>query len=77
MIIKVILNFFKKCTIDNYSKSDKSLVFFSYILGGFGSNIGRQLKNIVDATDANGSTISVMRLRWWNDIEKCFKRIKE
>ena len=45
--------------IGNYSKSDKPLAFFSYIAGGFGSNIDKQLKNIVDATDVNGSAISV------------------
>ena len=45
--------------IGNYSKSDKPLAFFSYIAGGFGSNIDKQLKNIVDVTDVNGSAISV------------------
>ncbi len=45
--------------IGNYSKSDKPLAFFSYIAGGFGSNIDKQLKNIVDATDVNGSAVSV------------------
>lgn len=45
--------------IDNYSKSDKPFAFFSYIAGGFGSNIDKQLKNIVDATDVHGSAISV------------------
>lgn len=45
--------------IGNYSKLDKPLVFFSYIAGGFGGNIDKQLKNIVDATDVNGSAISV------------------
>ena len=45
--------------ISNYSKSDKPLAFFSYIAGDFGSNIDKQLKNIVDATNVNGSAISV------------------
>lgn len=45
--------------IGNYSKSDKPLAFFLYIAGGFGSNIDKQLKNIDDATDVNGSAISV------------------
>ncbi len=45
--------------IENYSRSDKPLAFFSYIAGGFGNNIDKQIKNIVDATTVNGSAISV------------------
>ena len=48
--------------IQNYSKSDKSLAFFSYIAGGFGSNIDKQLNNIVDATGVNGSAMSVSNM---------------
>ena len=40
--------------ISNYSKSDKPLAFFSYIAGGFGSGIDKQLKNIVNASGVNG-----------------------
>lgn len=45
-----------------YSESDKPLAFFSYIAGGFGSNIDTQLKNIVDATKVNGSAMSVSNI---------------
>lgn len=45
--------------IGNYSDSEKPLAFFSYIAGGFGSNIDKQLRNIVDATTVNGSAINV------------------
>lgn len=48
--------------IQNYSKSDKPLAFFSYIAGGFGSNIDKQIKNIVDATGVNGSAMSVSNM---------------
>ena len=45
--------------IANYSKSDKPLAFFSYIAGGFGSSIDKQLRNIADATGVDGSAMSV------------------
>ena len=45
--------------INNYSKENKPLAFFSYIAGGFGNGIEKQIKNIVAATDVNGSAISV------------------
>lgn len=45
--------------VENYSRSDKPLAFFSYIAGGFGNNIDKQIKSIVDATTVNGSAISV------------------
>ena len=48
--------------IHNYSKSDKPLAFFSYIAGGFGSNIDKQLNNIVEATGVNGSAMSVSNM---------------
>ena len=48
--------------IGNYSKSNSPLAFFSYIAGGFGSNIDSQLRAIVDATGVNGSAISVSNM---------------
>lgn len=48
--------------IGNYSQSDKPLAFFSYIAGGFGSNIDKQLNNIVSATGVNGSAMSVSNM---------------
>ncbi len=46
----------------NYSESDKRLAFFSYIAGGFGTNIDKQIQSIVDATGVNGSAISVTNM---------------
>lgn len=43
----------------NYSHSDKPLAFFSYIAGGFGSNIDGQLMRIVGETGINGSAVAV------------------
>ncbi|MDE7431971.1 MAG: hypothetical protein K2N34_08670 [Lachnospiraceae bacterium] len=48
--------------IDNYSKTDKLLAFFSYIVGSFGNNIDNQPKNIIDTTGINVSVISVSNL---------------
>lgn len=48
--------------IGNYSQSNRQLAFFSYIAGGFGSNIDRQLRAIVDATGVNGSAMSVSNM---------------
>lgn len=48
--------------IDNYSQSNNPLAFFTYIAGGFGSNINNQLRMIVDATGVNGSAMSVSNM---------------
>ena len=46
--------------IPAYKKEQKyPLAFFSYIAGGFGTNIDSQIKEIVDSTNINGSAISV------------------
>lgn len=45
--------------IQNYGDSQRELAFFSYIAGGFGKNINKQIQNIVDETGVNGSAISV------------------
>lgn len=45
--------------IRNYSDSSAPLAFFTYIAGGFGSNINPQLQKIVDATKINGSAMTV------------------
>lgn len=44
---------------DNYCNSDKPLVFFSYIAGGFCSNINAQLLRIVNQTGVHGSAATV------------------
>lgn len=48
--------------IGNYSQSNNQLAFFSYIAGGFGRNIDKQLRAIVDATGVNGSAMSVSNM---------------
>lgn len=45
--------------LQNYSKAQYQLAFFSYIAGGFGSNIDKQIHSIVEATGVNGSALSV------------------
>lgn len=48
--------------IGNYSDSSQPLAFFSYIAGGFGTNIDKQIKSVVDATGVNGSAMSVSNM---------------
>lgn len=48
--------------IKSYSKERFPLVFFSYIAGGFGSNINVQIKDIVDETSVHGSAMSVSNM---------------
>lgn len=67
--------------ISNYGDGDKSLAFFSYIAGGFGTNIDKQLKNIVDVTGVSGSAVSVSNMiklvEQHNQTPYSHKRIKE
>lgn len=46
----------------NYSEGKERLAFFSYIAGGFGKNIDKQIKKIVDETGINGSAVSVTNM---------------
>ena len=46
----------------NYSDSADRLAFFSYIAGGFGKNIDKQIRSVVDAMGVNGSAISVTNM---------------
>ena len=46
----------------NYCSSDKPLAFFSYIAGGFGSNINGQLMRIVNETGIHGSAVAVSHI---------------
>ena len=48
--------------LSNYSKSSAPLAFFSYIAGGFGSNIDKQLNAITDVTGINGSAMNVSNM---------------
>lgn len=45
--------------LDNYYKGNSQLAFFSYIAGGFGTNIDSQIKSIADETGICGSCINV------------------
>lgn len=46
----------------NYCNSNKPLSFFSYIAGGFGTNINGQLRKIIDETNINGSAVTVSHI---------------
>ena len=48
--------------LENYSDSGSRLAFFSYIAGGFGRNIDKQIKAVVNASGVNGSAISVTNM---------------
>ncbi len=58
--------------LGNYSNSKNRLAFFSYIAGGFGKNIDKQVQAIVNATGVNGSAISVTNMI--NLVEKHNKK---
>ena len=57
---RMVHNYIEK--INRYSQSEYPIAFFSYIAGGFGSNIDKQIKNIVDTTGVNGSAVSVSNM---------------
>ncbi len=65
----------------NYGDGEKPLAFFSYIAGGFGTNIDKQLKSIVDATGVSGSAMSVSNMiklvEQHNQSPYSHRRIKE
>lgn len=67
--------------LSSYSKENVPLAFFSYIAGGFGTNINKQIKNIVAATGVNGSAMSVsniIRMVELNDSNQyTHKKIKD
>ena len=46
----------------NYCSSDKPLSFFSYIAGGFGTNINGQLMKIINETGIHGSAAAVSHI---------------
>ncbi len=45
--------------LNNYCNSPNPLAFFSYIAGGFGSNINGQIMKIVNETGVHGSAVTV------------------
>nr|WP_237397700.1 restriction endonuclease FokI C-terminal domain-containing protein [Gilliamella sp. Pas-s25] len=45
--------------LNNYYNGTYPLSFFSYIAGGFGSNINIQLNRVVNETGINGSAINI------------------
>lgn len=48
--------------LDRYSDSSLPVAFFSYIAGGFGSNIDKQLQQIHEETNIPGSAVSVSNI---------------
>ena len=48
--------------LGNYCSADKPLAFFSYVAGGFGTNINSQLLRIVNETGIHGSAVPVSHI---------------
>lgn len=48
--------------IKNYSSSNLPIAFFSYISGGFGSNINSQINKIYEETNIKGSAMTVSNM---------------
>ena len=48
--------------VDHYSDSSYPMAFFSYIAGGFGSNIDKQLLQVYSETNVPGSAVSVSNI---------------
>ena len=48
--------------VSRYSDSSYPMAFFTYIAGGFGTNIDKQLKQIYSETDIPGSAVSVTNI---------------
>lgn len=48
--------------IRNYSSENLPIAFFSYIAGGFGSNINKQIQSIAVTTGIHGSAMSVSNM---------------
>ena len=48
--------------LSNYCDYESELAFFSYIAGGFGSNINSQLAKITDETGVRGSAVTVSNI---------------
>ena len=67
--------------LSNYSDSPDRLAFFSYIAGGFGKNIDKQIQSVADATGVNGSAISVTNMikmvEQHNKVPYSHKRLSE
>lgn len=57
---RMVHNYIKN--LNNYSSSELPLAFFSYIAGGFGSNIDGQLEQIVRETSVHGSAVTVSNI---------------
>ena len=48
--------------VERYSDSSYPMAFFTYIAGGFGTNIDRQLQQIYNETEIPGSAVSVSNI---------------
>ena len=49
-------------SISNYSSFTQPIGFFSYVAGGFGNQIDKQIQDIADATGVHGSGITVSNM---------------
>lgn len=57
---RMVYNYIKN--LNNYYDGAYPLAFFSYIAGGFGTNIDRQLQSITDETGILGSAVNVSNM---------------
>ncbi len=67
--------------IGNYYDGNYPLAFFSYIAGGFGTNIDKQIKAIIDETGVSGSAMNVSNMieliRRYDECNYNHRTIKE
>lgn len=57
---RMVYNYIKN--LSNYYNGSYPLAFFSYIAGGFGTNINKQLQVIINETNVPGSAMSVSNM---------------
>ena len=57
--------------IERYSDSVYPMAFFTYIAGGFGSNIDKQLKQVYSETKVPGSAVSVSNIIKMVEMQEC------
>ena len=67
--------------IERYTSSTYPMAFFSYIAGGFGTNINKQLQQIYSETGVPGSAVSVTNIIKMVEVQESspysHKRIKD
>ena len=67
--------------IERYTSSTYPMTFFSYIAGGFGTNIDKQLQQIYSETGVPGAAVSVSNIIKMVEVQESnpysHKRIKD